>query len=165
MAWKDEVNNIKKVFEKGTCREKIGYLWEYYKWHLAVIIFVAVMFGDIIYSNVTAKDCVLRGIFLNAFSYEDKGAALEQNFLRVSPVDAEREKIVFDTNLYYSADKNSSMAVSSYETLQALTVNITAGEIDFIIGDLESMNNLVYNQFFCNLSDVLSEELMDANFA
>ena len=38
-AW----NNAKKVLKNGTCKEKLSYFWEYYKWHFIGLVLVISM--------------------------------------------------------------------------------------------------------------------------
>lgn len=161
MVWQDELINAKKVLRKGNPREIVGYFWDYYKWYLIALVFIAITFGSIIHIKMTAKDCVLKGAILNVTGSDTAGSELEQAFLTVSPIDTEKEEIVFDTSFYFSLDSDSATVQTTYQTLQMLSAQIAAGDIDFMIGDLESMNNLAYKQYYAELSDVLSEEQME----
>lgn len=161
MAWKDELNNAKKVFKNGTPKEKFEYVLEYYKWHIIIVLFVIYMIGSIIYNNVTAKDYVLRGLFLNAFSEEETTQELEQNFISEFPIDTSTQEVFFDTSLYYtsySPDENSEI---SYQTVQVLTARVAAGEIDFLIADDATLGEFCYSRYFYELSDILTEEQME----
>ena len=160
MAWKNEYNNAKKVIQNGTFKEKAEYIWDYYKWHLVGLIVILGMIGSLIYSRVTAKECVLQGIFLNSTAEKDAELELEKNFLAFSPIDESKEEILFDASYYFSTDIISTVAENSYETLQIITAKIAAEEVDFIVGDLTSMNNIAYREYFYDLSEVLPEELM-----
>ena len=160
MAWKDELNNAKKVFNEGTPRQKLGFIWDYYKWYIVILLFVLGLVGSFIYTNVTAKEHVLGGIFLNSTSAEEV-IELEQGFYKYSSVDINNEEVIFLTNLSYSNDTSSLAVSESYQTLQLISAKTGAGEIDFMVGDVTSMNNFAYWQYFCNLLDVLPEEKIE----
>lgn len=162
MSWKNDLNNVKKIFQNGTTKEKFEYIFDYYKWHILVIILVIYFIANMIYTNLTTKEYVLQGIFLNMFSESNTLTDLEQDFLNDYPINDDSEDIFFDSSLYYLPNTNSSNSTASYETLQLLTVRIATGEIDFIIGDLATIADLSYNQYFSNLVEVLSEEQIKA---
>lgn len=64
--------------------------------------------------------------------------------------------IYFDASLYYSsAGENGN---SYYESMQVLMARMAAGDIDFIIADAATINEFAYNQYFCDLSEVLPED-------
>ena len=95
MAWKDELNNAKKVFKTGTTRDKVEYIWEYYKWHILVVVFVVYFIGSVIYNNVTAKEYVLQGIFLNTLVESETVLEMEQDFIKAYPIDTSSEEFFF----------------------------------------------------------------------
>lgn len=161
MAWQDELTNAKKILRKGDLKEIVEYFWEYYKWPLLALLLIAMTFGSILHTKMTVKDCVLKGVILNVTGSETAGVELEQAFLTVSPIDPEQEEIVFDAGYYYSLDSDSTTVQTTYQTLQMLSAQIAAGDIDFMIGDLESMNNLAYKQYYAELSEVLSVEQLE----
>ena len=80
MAKKDSLKNAKEVLKNGTAKEKISYLWYYFKWHFLVLIIVIVMAADLIYTNITAKEYVLQGMFLNVLAEQDISLELEKVF-------------------------------------------------------------------------------------
>ena len=161
MAWKDELNNAKKVFKEGTPRQKIGFIWDYYKWYIVILLFVLGLVGSFIYTNVTAKERVLGGIFLNSTDAEAEAIELEQGFYEYSSVDINNEEANFLTNLFYSNDTSSLAVSESYQTLQLISAKTGAGEIDFMVGDVTSMNDFAYWQYFYDLLDVLPEEMIE----
>lgn len=161
MAWKDELDNAKKIFKTGTLKEKLEYIFDYYKWHILILIFVIYAIGNIIYTNVTAKESVLQGIFLNTIVEESSSLELEQEFLAKYPIDSSSEEIFFDTSLYYVSDADSTYSETSHQTIQVLSVRIAAGEIDFVVSDLENIYTLVYNQYFFELPEVLNKKQLE----
>ena len=158
MTWKDEFKNTKKVLKNGTFKEKIDYLWYYYKWQFIFLILIIAAFTDIIYTNVTAKESVLQGIFLNTLAEEDSSMKLRQNFLNAYPIDTDSQDILFDTSLYYSPDLVSDNIEDSYNTLEVILAKISVGEIDFMTAEANVLNYLAYQDYFLELSEVLTDE-------
>ena len=160
MAWKDELNNAKKVFKTGTTRDKAEYIWEYYKWHILAVIFVVCFIGSVIYNNVTAKDYVLQGNFLNTLAESETVLEMEQDFIETYPIDTSSEEVFFDASMYY-LDESDAMG-TAYQTIQVLTTKIAAGEIDFLVADVATLYDFAYNQHFTELPEILSEEQLKA---
>ena len=158
MSWKDELNNVKKVFANGTTKEKIEYIWDYYKWHLIVLALLCSLIGNLIYTNLTAKDYALRGIFLNVFAEEDRILEFKEDFMEKFPIDSATQDMLFDTSLYYLPKREASTTDISYQTMQTLSAKIAAGEVDFLVADVSILKELTYNEYFLDLSDVLTEE-------
>lgn len=156
MAWKDELNNAKKIFKNGTLKEKTGYIFDYYKWHIIFIIFIIHFIGSMIYNNATAKDYVLQGLFLNPLASVETAAELEEDFIEKHPIDTSSEDVFFDSSLYFSTD--NADAANSYQALQILSTRVAAGEIDFIVADDITLTDLSYNGYFSDLTEVLSDE-------
>lgn len=160
MAWKDELNNAKKVFKNGTTRDKVEYIWEYYKLHILAVVFVFCFIGSVIYNNVTAKDYVLQGIFLNTLAESGTVLELEQDFIETYPIDTSSEEVFFDASMYYSND--SDAMETSYQTIQVLTTRVAAGEIDCMTADVATLYNFAYDQYFVEIPEILSEEQLKA---
>ena len=161
MVWQDELNNAKKVLKSGNPKQIWSYFLGYYKWHVIILVFVLAFLGSIIYTSVTAKECVLGGVFLNSNIAEDKVTELQQDISDRLCVDTKKEEVRLSANHYFSNDTGSLSVSVSYETLQLVSAKIAAGEIDFMVGDVASMNNFAYWGYFCDLTQVLSEEMVE----
>lgn len=158
MAWKYELENAKKIFKTGTTKQKVEYIMDYYKWHIIIVLFVLIFIGNTIYTNLTRKDYVLQGIFLSTSAETETVLDLEKDFLKKYPINSSSEDIFFDSSLYYRLDTESIDSTLSYQAIQVLTARIAAGEIDFLVADDVTLNNICYNQYFTDLSKILSED-------
>lgn len=119
--------------------------------------FTLYLIGALFYSNITAKETVLQGIFLNTLGTSEAALALKNDFLAVSPIDTASEDIVFNTSVYYDTDIDTT---TSYQLMQVLNTKIAVGEADFIVSEDVILTDLAYNEYFCDLSKLLSEEQM-----
>ena len=160
MAWKYELENAKKIFKTGTTKQKVEYIMDYYKWHIIIVLFVLIFIGNTIYTNLTRKDYVLQGIFLSTPAETETVLDLEKDFLKKYPIDSSSEDIFFDSSLYYRPETESIDSTLSYQAIQVLTARIAAGEIDFVVADDVTLNELCYNQYFFDLSEVMTKDQM-----
>lgn len=150
---------IKLDFSAMSKKQIIEYVWDYYKWYFIVFVLFIGILINIVYTNVTSKEYILRGIFINSTG-EEAGEEIEQSFREYSAIDTDQKDIFFDTSYYFSGDINSSYALESYETLQVMNAKIVVGEVDFMVGDLNTMHDMAYRQYFLELSDVLEEDIL-----
>lgn len=157
MAKKDSLKNAKEVLKNGTAKEKISYLWYYFKWHFLVLIIVIVMAADLIYTNITAKEYVLQGMFLNVLAEQDISSELEKGYLCKYPLSTDKQDVFFDTSLYYTPDKDTANASTSSEMIQVITARIIGGQTDFIVADAKTLTYLAYEGYYSELTEALTD--------
>lgn len=145
MIWEDQLENGRSVFRKGKLKDILWYLWAYYKWQILAPLCVVGIIGSIIYSNLTTPDYVLQGIFLNTTGGLETVEELEQGFSEFCSIDTTKEDIFFDGSYYISIDEESS---NSYELLQIMMARIAAGEIDFIVGELDTITSIACKEYY-----------------
>ena len=162
MTWKNEFANAKKVFKHGTWKQKIEYIFDYYKWHIIAILSILLIIGSIIYTNNTEKNSVLNGMFLNTFAEAEVILELQNDFTTQFPINSSSEEIIFDSVFFYPSNETDHIDLaSSYETTQLLVSKIAAGNIDFVVAETSVLNEFIYGEYCYALSEILSEEQID----
>ena len=144
------------VLKNGTVKQKIIYIWDYYKWHIIIPIIVIIAITSHIINVITAPDIIMNGVLLNVYNTEtsiSNGELLEA-FYQKQKIDPKEEEINLNTNLYFSPEN----ANGNYETLQVLMAWHAADSLDFIGGDLPTLTELSYRGYFSDLREVLTEE-------
>lgn len=139
-----------------TPKEKFEYLLYYYKWYAIGVLLFLVFLVHFIYSNVTAKEAALNGIFVNAYTTPEALTAFKEDLNSRLTIDTSEYEISLNTNLSYLTDPASEY--NNYELFQSLQVWYAAGEIDFLVGNLDFMTIMAYQGFFIDLSEVLTKE-------
>ncbi len=156
MAAMDEFRKEREAIKQASLREKFAYFWEYYKWHTIITLVVIVALSSYIYTLATKKDSVLNGVLLNTFSMNADGDALLNDFAEAAKIDLDKYTINLNRSLTYSSDPEASSG--NYSSLQAMMAWNSAGDIDFITADAETMIDLAYRGYFADLSEILDEE-------
>lgn len=144
------------VLKHGTLKQKIAYIWEYYKWHIIIPIVLIIAIISYIVNLVTAPDIILNGVMLNVYNMESQSPSetLLNDFYEEQKIDLKEQEINLNTSLYYRADDINT----NYQTVQVLMAWLSAGQLDFITGDATSLNDLAYKDYFTDLRDYLTEE-------
>ena len=66
MALMDEFKEERKaVLKNGTIKQKISYIWDYYKWHIMIPLIVVIALISYIVNIVTRPDIILNGVTAN----------------------------------------------------------------------------------------------------
>lgn len=157
MALMDEFKEERKaVLQNGTTKQKISYIWDYYKWHIMIPIILVVAITSWIVNMITAPDIILNGVLMNIYKMESdfSGEELVNGFYDAHGIDSKEEEINLNMNLYF----NSDSANDNYQTLQVLMAWHAADSLDFITGDIPAMTDLTYRGYFSDLREVLNDD-------
>lgn len=148
------------VLKHGTFKQKAAYIWEYYKWHIIIPIVVIVAVICFIVQAVTAPDILLNGVLLNVYPSESSIGTddILNEFYQQHDIDPDDEEVSLNSSLYYSATDSSS----NYQSSQALMAWASAGQIDFMTGDSDTLTDLAYRGYFMDLREILTEEQIRA---
>lgn len=145
----------KEYFKTAPFSKKIEFFWEYYKIHTLIVLVLVIGVGYFIHHLVTAKDTVLSGMFLNAYSLNDEVNVNDwgQEFLKLKEFDTEEYNVSFiDSHTLTGND------TTDREVEQAIWVQIGAGSIDFMVSPLDYVTDYAYQDYYCDLRTILSEE-------
>lgn len=157
MANTDKIEN-----KREARRKKLRNFLDYYKWHtVAVAVLIAVVISQI-YTNLTSKEILLSGVMLNsrvALSGEASITEFTDAFLEEQQLDPEKYGLDIMGNLTYFS-KYETSSTDTYYSVQALSAQISAGTLDFVVGNLDAMLSLAYADFYEDLSSVLSDEAL-----
>lgn len=158
----DDFKEDMKKMQGFTTQEKLEFIRQYYIWHIVVIVAVLVIAVSSIVSAVTKKDAVLNGIMLNV-SNEGRLAAVTicEDFLRERGMDAKKVKVDLNSNMIYIPESKENID-SNYATLDVLAARITGKLLDFVAGNYNAMLVLAYSDYFIDLSQVMTEEQLNA---
>ncbi len=157
MALMDEFKEERKaVLQDGTIKQKISYIWDYYKWHILIPLIVVIALISYIVNIVTRPDIILNGVMLNVYNMESQASHEEllEDFYKEHEIDSKEEKINLNSSLYYSVDNMNT----NHQTMQVLMAWLSADQLDFITGDAASLTDLAYNEYFTDLRDYFSED-------
>lgn len=136
-------------------KKKIGYLWDYYRYHALLIIVLIAFISYAIYTFAKPKieNKLYAAIINNTVPSEvwDEYADILSEYMKLDP---ETEGINLDYRYYYNGDVE-------YETnmRQAFAVYLAASEIDVVIAPKSEFANYVEYGFFTPLSEELPTDL------
>lgn len=135
--------------------KKAGYLWEYYKFHAAVVLIGISLLGYILYTALTPRIVPqLYAAFINNNIYEEALLEYQEGLTEYMQLNPERERVEFNTNFYLNDESQFEMNMR-----QVLVTYITAKEVDVIIAPESEFKEFAYYGYFDKLSEQLPTDL------
>ncbi|MDT8719111.1 hypothetical protein IAI10_20895 [Clostridium sp. 19966] len=152
----------KKTFKENTAnmnkKEKLKYIWYYYKFHIIVTIVIVAMVGSFVSTLVTRKSTYASITLLG--DYVDNSKLSDYNKkANASLLPNNKKSEITITFLQKGDDSNS------YNADQALTARIAAKDIDILVLSKSDFNNYAKLGSLLDLSDLKNDkDLSKLNF-
>jgi len=146
-----------KEFKNMSLGEKIEHIWEYYKPHIFIPIFVIFaacsLFNSIVLHPL--PDLYAGVAVYGSFIDDEK---INDLIIKVSDLavpEQLNEEVRF--NCFYESESDSTVGVYMGDKFNMLLI---AKELDIIISDKDNFHDLVYNGYIVNIDEIVSDEFM-----
>lgn len=153
-----KVQTEKEKLMDMSFKEKLSYLWEYYKIHAAITVAVVALVIYIVYEIVTPdiNSQFYAAIINSAVSSEamDEYGDAFADYLQLDPT---TQSVDLNDQFYLSTASETAASMQ-----QVLTTYIAAGEVDVIIAPESDFKNYAYYGFVAKLSDELPTDVYSA---
>jgi hypothetical protein len=148
--------NIKEILAPMSTKDKVLYIWTYYRIPIIGIIMTSVLLISIINSVLEKKEVVLNITMLGERVDSNGVILLEKQLVNSVVKDKSKEKVTIQ-NLKYEKE---SLHEASRMGLQKVAADITAGFIDILIIDKEIFDELSKGQQLRPLSNITGINLL-----
>ncbi len=124
--------NLREILAPMTWRERVDYIWEYYKWHIIVGLFLIFVIGSMTHEWITKKEVVLNMFVITYDANMEKVEELELSLNEwVIPQDEQDKKqILLQIHAY---DKTENGLVFPQGVLEKLLVEMSAQTLDLLL--------------------------------
>ncbi len=130
---------LKKLYALNW-REKIEYVWNYYKlWIIGIVFFLSLTVFLIVRITANVEGFWLNGSFANTTVRAGSGSLLWEDFEACAQFDLKEKKLEFDDQVYFDYLKNQARGNNYYNAFVSLT---DAGILDFIVMAPDSLSAL-----------------------
>lgn len=153
MPLMDEFREERAAMKNATPKEKFLYFWDYYKWHVVIIVAVSIFLGTFIYQYATKKETALNVVMMNGANMTDM-LEYTQSFGDFAGIDLTKNDIIWDTSIRTNA--TDIIGDVNYTSLQKLTVYTAAAELDAMVTDTESFQKYANSYTFYDLREILT---------
>lgn len=145
----------KPDFKAMSTRTKLGYIWDYYRWHITAAVAGTFFAGSLIHNYVSYQEPVLSAVMINCASPNvDESGFYE--FLTASGRDPEKEPVSLTANLYFTEEASAD----TYTSLELLTAIIAAGDQDLFFGTGNIYLSFAEQGALTDLSSILPADIL-----
>lgn len=139
-------------------RQRMRYLWDYYRLPFFAILFFAVLFGSIAHKNLSAKESVYSVALTNVASVPDLLSLCQEDYLQENRLDPADKTVSVHEGLYLSDDPddpNRDYAWSSRMKISALTEK---KDLDAVLMDRRAFDILAGGGLLADLDELLDSD-------
>lgn len=150
----EKKTNIRELNNK----QKIQYIWDYYRWPIVIVIAVIFFLGSLIMHYVTYKEPALDIIMVNSNMVYAEEFPEFDNFYELAGLDPVEIPLAIDTSISFSTPESP---VSDYYNTQNLSLRVAVGGNDIIFAPETIYDYYAASGSFLDLSTALSEEELE----
>lgn len=145
----------KDKLREMTFKEKLTYLWEYYKLHALFTILAIAVIAYAVYEFVTPD--IETKLYVAVIDNPVEPEVLEDyeaGFAQYLQIDPKREEITLNPQFYFNTDGDYAMNMR-----QVLVTYVAAQDVDIIIAPKSEFESYSYYGYMYSLSDLLPTDL------
>lgn len=139
-------------------KQKLQYIWDYYKLPIAIICIATYIVIYIIYGHYTHKDTTLYTALVNVTAGENLTDRLSNDFLQSQNIDTTKNTLNLYSNLYLTSDKDNIYHEYTYASRVKILATIDSEQLDIVIMNKEAFDAFAQNGYLCNLDRLLAKE-------
>ena len=148
----------REAFARMTLTQRLGYIFEYYKFPLVLLLIVTVALGSVLYHRITHRDPVLYLAYANIAVGGDLDGALRDDFLRSVGADPGKNEVIVYSGLYLSADPSAQNHQYSYASRLKLMAAMTGRQLDVLLMNREAYDIMSAGGYLLPLEELLSRD-------
>lgn len=158
MSLKEEASAEKQKLKKMSPRDRVWYIWEYYKFHMAAVVVAVALLsvvGTSIYrQSFTTRLCIA---VINDMSGDTSHVDDLENNLRTALNCGKKDLIEINTGLFVTYDDNISQY--GYASMAKISALVAGKDLDVMVADQASIDHYGEIDAFTDLREVLPADL------
>lgn len=152
------LNGEKQKLHRLHGRQKIQYIWDYYKLPIFICLIFIYILGYIAYGYLTHKETILSVALINVASEEHLTTMLSEEFLKENHINTDKNEVSLYTGLYLTADDTNDNYQYAYATNIKLLGMIDAQELDVVLMNEEAFDIFSERGYLYELENLLKEK-------
>lgn len=143
-----------KNLKGKTPREKWDYIVEYFGLQILLVVAVIAIGVFFVIKVASEKDSALSVACINATPNNEQAQHFVGQYADYAGIDLEEAEVQISTDLICTDEKD--MVEENYQSMQRLLAQLTAGELDILVSDSDTITAYMYQEVFYDLSQVLT---------
>lgn len=154
--WNKMINDLKPM----TFKERVEYMWMYYKEYLVILFMVVIMGGMLINAAIyRSKEIMVTGMMINV-EIEQQGVNYLTNEYMTHLGGTPEKNIIELDHTRISTIYDPGEAEAMYNMMMLLPARVTGGLLDYILLDQVALEHYIQQDIFMDLREVFTPEEM-----
>lgn len=159
MSFKEQIQIEKEKLSKMTVKEKIDYIWEYYKyWIIGIAASLFLIYGIVDAQIENSKPTYLYVTMVNSNMVSSGETTLMDDFAEFAQIDQTKTKLNLDTSIQMKADMSDEYSMNSSAKMFA---QFAAKTIDATIMNKDMIDFFVDKDAFADLKTILPTDFYE----
>lgn len=142
-------------------RQKLRYIWDYYKLPIVIALIFLYIIGYNIYRQATYKETVLSAAFVNVSASDELASRLTDDFLTDTGLSDGKHRFYRYENLYLTDNTDSENHQYVYASRMKILGAIDSEAMDLVFMDKEAFDAFSQNGYLCDIEALLLEQEPD----
>lgn len=162
MKSKTTISTAKEQWKQLHGKQKIQYIWDYYRFPIVVGLIFLYILGYTVYGHFSKKDTVLYTGLINVSVNEQLTNQLSDGFLDFINKNTSRYDLQLYTGLYLTTDPDNPNHEYTYASRIKILASIDNEQLDIVLMNREAFDAFSQNGYLCNLEELLQASAPDA---
>ena len=148
----------REALARMTLRQRLDYIWEYYKFPMVLMLIAVVALGSMLYYRITSREKLLYLACANIVVGDTLDSALNEGFTRAIGADPGRSEVAIYHNLYLSSDPSAQNHQYSYASRLKMLAAMAGGQVDVLLMNHEAYDIMSAGGYLLPLEDLLKRD-------
>lgn len=147
----------REAFAAMSLPEKLGHIFEYYKFPMVLILIAVVALGSVLYYRITHKDALLYVAFVNVAPGDELDAVLIDGYARTIGANPAKSEVKAYRGLYLSQDASLQNHEYAYASRLKLMAAMANAQMDVLLMNREAYDILSAGGYLLPLKPLLAQ--------
>lgn len=161
MKPKETTTTKKEQWKQLHSKQKIQYVWDYYKFPIAVCFIFLYIIGYTIYGHFSKNDIILYTALVNVSIGDQVNTQLSDGFINFIDADSSKNDVQLYTGLYLTNDRGDPNHEYTYASRIKIIASIDGEQLDIVLMNKEAFDTFSSNGYLCNLEYLLQNSDSD----
>lgn len=139
--------------------QKLGYVFEYYKFPLVLILIAVVALGSVLYYRLTHREALLYVAYANVSVGDDLDVALNEGYIRSLGMNPAKNEVKLYRNLYLSRDASVQNHEYAYASQMKVMAAMANRQLDVLLMNREAYDYMSSGGYLLPLDALLTQDV------
>lgn len=142
-------------------KQKLQYIWDYYKFPIAVVCILLYILVYTLYGHFTKKEIILYSSLVNVNASEELTTKISTDFLDTLDLNHAKQDMQLATGLYLTDDEANAYYEYTYASQMKILASIESEQLDVVLMNKEAFDAFSQSGYLCDLEELFSSSLAD----